>query len=192
MTDVSVRTDTPAAAAVPRRDAWSALLRRLREFALVPALAALMVLGAFVNDTFLTKANLISILGSSAALALPPSGHGPIRGSLSTVAARKPVQTRIADIADNSTHRAQLRGRGQSQFPQAQVNVPEEGRAVSRDQRPPVVADEEAEHRRVHIAEYDRSRLPAVESLLGRAREAFRDAYSQVKIMAARITWPTP
>ncbi|NUU20290.1 MAG: ABC transporter permease [Streptomycetaceae bacterium] len=52
------------------RGVHAALVRRLRELALVPALIVLVVLGALVNDTFLTKANLIGILGSSAALAL--------------------------------------------------------------------------------------------------------------------------
>ncbi|RJL25216.1 ABC transporter permease [Bailinhaonella thermotolerans] len=45
-------------------------MRRLRELALVPALVALIVLGAFVNENFLSYANIISILGSSAALAM--------------------------------------------------------------------------------------------------------------------------
>nr|WP_296228148.1 ABC transporter permease [Ralstonia sp. UBA689] len=45
-------------------------LARLRDFALIPALVILFVLGAFVSPSFLTEANLISILGASAALAL--------------------------------------------------------------------------------------------------------------------------
>jgi simple sugar transport system permease protein len=45
-------------------------LARLRELALVPALALLIVIGAFVSPSFLTRANLISVLGASAALAL--------------------------------------------------------------------------------------------------------------------------
>ncbi len=45
-------------------------LARLRELALLPALALLLVIGAFVSPSFLTKANLISVLGASAALAL--------------------------------------------------------------------------------------------------------------------------
>jgi len=52
------------------RAARTVLLRRARELALVPALLLLMVLGAFVNDSFLTERNLISILGASAALAM--------------------------------------------------------------------------------------------------------------------------
>src|SRR6478672_7164733 len=52
------------------RSAKTVLLRRARELALVPALLLLMVLGAFVNDSFLTERNLISILGASAALAM--------------------------------------------------------------------------------------------------------------------------
>ncbi|MGW2741825.1 ABC transporter permease [Streptomyces sp. NPDC001450] len=52
------------------RSAKSVLLRRARELALVPALLLLMVLGAFVNDSFLTERNIISILGASAALAM--------------------------------------------------------------------------------------------------------------------------
>ncbi|SMG58638.1 ABC transporter permease [Paraburkholderia susongensis] len=45
-------------------------LARLRDLALVPALALLIVIGAFVSPSFLTRANLISVLGASAALAL--------------------------------------------------------------------------------------------------------------------------
>ncbi|WP_055491213.1 ABC transporter permease [Streptomyces sp. TP-A0356] len=52
------------------RSAKAVLLRRARELALVPALLLLMVLGAFVNDSFLTERNIISILGASAALAM--------------------------------------------------------------------------------------------------------------------------
>ncbi|MEU9287984.1 ABC transporter permease [Streptomyces sp. NPDC048275] len=50
--------------------AKTVLLRRARELALVPALLVLLVLGAIVNDSFLTERNLISILGASAALAM--------------------------------------------------------------------------------------------------------------------------
>ncbi|MFF0964836.1 ABC transporter permease [Streptomyces sp. NPDC003703] len=50
--------------------ARAVLLRRARELALVPALLLLIVLGAVVNDSFLTERNLISVLGSSAALAM--------------------------------------------------------------------------------------------------------------------------
>ncbi len=46
------------------------LLRRARELALVPALLLLLILGAVLNDSFLTEQNIISILGSSAALAM--------------------------------------------------------------------------------------------------------------------------
>ncbi|MFJ9582590.1 ABC transporter permease [Streptomyces acidicola] len=48
----------------------SVLLNRARELALLPALLLLMVIGAFVNDSFLTERTLISILASSAALAM--------------------------------------------------------------------------------------------------------------------------
>ncbi|MHC5256679.1 ABC transporter permease [Streptomyces sp. UC4497] len=50
--------------------AKNVLLRRARELALVPALLLLLVLGAVLNDSFLTEQNIISILGSSAALAM--------------------------------------------------------------------------------------------------------------------------
>ena len=43
---------------------------RFRDLALLPALALLIVIGAFVSPSFLTRANLISVLGASAALAL--------------------------------------------------------------------------------------------------------------------------
>ncbi|MFD7291744.1 ABC transporter permease [Streptomyces sp. NPDC059897] len=46
------------------------MLRRARELALVPALLLLVVLGAVLNDSFLTEQNIITILGSSAALAM--------------------------------------------------------------------------------------------------------------------------
>ncbi|RII20286.1 Ribose transport system permease protein RbsC [Streptomyces sp. YIM 130001] len=52
------------------RGGRSVLLRRARELALVPALLLLLVLGALLNDSFLTERNLISILGASAALAM--------------------------------------------------------------------------------------------------------------------------
>lgn len=52
------------------RAAKSIILRRARELALVPALLLLILLGALVNDSFLTERNLISILGASAALAM--------------------------------------------------------------------------------------------------------------------------
>ncbi|WP_425842070.1 ABC transporter permease [Streptomyces fractus] len=45
-------------------------MRRARELALVPALLLLLILGAVLNDSFLTEQNIISILGSSAALAM--------------------------------------------------------------------------------------------------------------------------
>lgn len=70
-------TEAPAAQATPvrkhnpeSRAAKSILLRRARELALVPALLLLMILGALLNDSFLTERNLISILGASAALAM--------------------------------------------------------------------------------------------------------------------------
>ncbi len=45
-------------------------LGRLRDFALIPALVILFVLGALVSPSFLTRDNLIGILSASAALAL--------------------------------------------------------------------------------------------------------------------------
>lgn len=53
-----------------RGAAQNVLLRRARELALVPALLLLLILGAVLNDSFLTEQNIISILGSSAALAM--------------------------------------------------------------------------------------------------------------------------
>ncbi|MFF2124249.1 ABC transporter permease [Streptomyces olivochromogenes] len=62
---------SPTSARIPdARAAKTVLLRRARELALVPALLVLLVLGAIVNDSFLTERNLISILGASAALAM--------------------------------------------------------------------------------------------------------------------------
>ncbi|WDD91182.1 ABC transporter permease [Burkholderia sp. FERM BP-3421] len=43
---------------------------RLRDLALVPALVLLITIGALVSPSFLTRANLTSVLGASAALAL--------------------------------------------------------------------------------------------------------------------------
>ena len=45
-------------------------LARWRDLALLPALALLIVIGAWVSPSFLTRANLVSVLGASAALAL--------------------------------------------------------------------------------------------------------------------------
>jgi simple sugar transport system permease protein len=56
--------------AVPAPAAGRLALHRLRDYALVPALALLFVLGALTSPSFLTPANLVSILGASAALAL--------------------------------------------------------------------------------------------------------------------------
>lgn len=56
--------------AVPVPAARRLALHRLRDYALVPALALLFLLGALTSPSFLTPANLVSILGASAALAL--------------------------------------------------------------------------------------------------------------------------
>ncbi|GGX83337.1 ABC transporter permease [Streptomyces fructofermentans] len=66
----AMASDAPAPPAGSATDAKAVLLRRARELALVPALLLLLVLGAFVNDAFLTEQNLISVLGASAALAM--------------------------------------------------------------------------------------------------------------------------
>ncbi|MFR0355749.1 ABC transporter permease [Streptomyces sediminimaris] len=66
-------TKAPPEQAVSVPDARSArvvLVRRARELALVPALLLLLLLGAVLNDSFLTEATLISILASSASLAM--------------------------------------------------------------------------------------------------------------------------
>ncbi|GGO58650.1 ABC transporter permease [Streptomyces lasiicapitis] len=76
MADTKAPSASPTAAdigkstAPARSQTRAVLLRRARELALVPALLLLMVLGTFVNDSFLTERNLISILGASAALAM--------------------------------------------------------------------------------------------------------------------------
>jgi simple sugar transport system permease protein len=72
MTDVlpgERTTDTPRPVRKGSR------IPRLRELALVPALVVLLIIGAVVNDSFLTTSNLISILGASAALALVVLGE---------------------------------------------------------------------------------------------------------------------
>ena len=43
---------------------------RLRDLALLPALILLIVIGSFISPSFLTYANLVSVLGASAALAI--------------------------------------------------------------------------------------------------------------------------
>ncbi|MGW6354787.1 ABC transporter permease [Streptomyces sp. NPDC055092] len=48
----------------------SPLTRWVRELALVPALLVMIVVGAIANDAFLTESTMISILNSSAALAM--------------------------------------------------------------------------------------------------------------------------
>ncbi|MEU3984193.1 ABC transporter permease [Streptomyces sp. NPDC026672] len=52
------------------RSPRTVLLRRARELALVPALLLLLILGSLLNDSFFTEATFISILASSAALAM--------------------------------------------------------------------------------------------------------------------------
>lgn len=59
-----------AAVAPTRPLALRVDVARLRDLALLPAIVLLIVIGAFVNPNFLTKANLVSVLGASAALAL--------------------------------------------------------------------------------------------------------------------------
>jgi simple sugar transport system permease protein len=72
MTDIS--TGAPVATAGRRRPkmGW------LRELTLVPALIVLIVIGAIFNGTFLTQANIISMLGASAALAFVVLGESLI------------------------------------------------------------------------------------------------------------------
>lgn len=65
----SASTPTPVKAS-DGKAIKSVLLNRTRELALLPALLLLVVIGAFVNDSFLTERTLISILASSAALAM--------------------------------------------------------------------------------------------------------------------------
>jgi simple sugar transport system permease protein len=72
MTDVlpgEAATESPSIAKKASR------VPRLRELALLPALVVLLIIGAVVNDSFLTTGNLISILGASAALALVVLGE---------------------------------------------------------------------------------------------------------------------
>ncbi|KAA0083066.1 ABC transporter permease [Paraburkholderia sp. T12-10] len=59
-----------AAVAPTRPLALRVDVARLRDLALLPAIVLLIVIGAFINPNFLTKANLVSVLGASAALAL--------------------------------------------------------------------------------------------------------------------------
>ncbi|CAB3701588.1 ABC transporter permease [Paraburkholderia rhynchosiae] len=60
----------PSAPQAPRGKRVRSELARLRELALLPALVLLVVIGALISPSFLTRANLISVLGASAALAL--------------------------------------------------------------------------------------------------------------------------
>ncbi len=59
---------TPAAS--PSPSIGSAAIARLRDLALIPALLLLFVVGSVVSPYFLTQANIITILTSSAALAM--------------------------------------------------------------------------------------------------------------------------
>jgi simple sugar transport system permease protein len=69
-TDLLSTTGSEVASPVKRnRTGW------LRELALLPALAVLIIIGGLVNDSFLTLDNLISVLGASAALALVVLGE---------------------------------------------------------------------------------------------------------------------
>ncbi|ASY31698.1 ATPase [Streptomyces sp. CLI2509] len=70
MTQTTAPAETREKTAAAPPGTRSVLLRRARELALVPALLLLLVLGAVLNDAFLTEANLVSVLGASAALAL--------------------------------------------------------------------------------------------------------------------------
>jgi simple sugar transport system permease protein len=70
MADTKAAPPLAAPRATGAGSARTVLLRRARELALVPALLVLLILGAIVNDSFLTERNLISILGASAALAM--------------------------------------------------------------------------------------------------------------------------
>jgi simple sugar transport system permease protein len=70
VTGTKAQPDTGSAPYPAAGGGRSVLLRRARELALVPALVLLLVLGAVLNDSFLTERNLISVLGASAALAM--------------------------------------------------------------------------------------------------------------------------
>ncbi|WP_020666730.1 ABC transporter permease [Amycolatopsis nigrescens] len=72
MTNSVLSETAPAAPPSPAR---RRRVPRLRELALLPALAVLIVVGGLVNDNFLAADNLISILGASAALALVVLGE---------------------------------------------------------------------------------------------------------------------
>lgn len=52
------------------RPFWQAMSLRFRDLALLPALLVLVVIGSFVSPAFVTESNFITILTSSAALAL--------------------------------------------------------------------------------------------------------------------------
>ncbi|GAA1955039.1 ABC transporter permease [Amycolatopsis minnesotensis] len=68
---MSETTETMAAPkAVPKAPAKKSRAGWIRDVALLPALVVLVVIGGLVNDSFLSVDNIVSILGSSAALAL--------------------------------------------------------------------------------------------------------------------------
>jgi simple sugar transport system permease protein len=62
--------ETSTAPVIPAPSIGSAAFARLRDLALVPALLLLIVIGSLVSPYFLTQANFITILTSSAALAM--------------------------------------------------------------------------------------------------------------------------
>ncbi|MCU1685052.1 MAG: simple sugar transport system permease protein [Amycolatopsis sp.] len=72
MTETEMLPATKPAVSTPRR---SRRFNWMRELALVPALVVLLIIGAFVSDTFLSVGNIVSILTASAALALVVLGE---------------------------------------------------------------------------------------------------------------------
>lgn len=63
-------TPVGTSAATARPNYAASVFSQVKEFALLPAIAALIVVGASVHGNFLTVANLATILGASAALSL--------------------------------------------------------------------------------------------------------------------------
>ncbi len=63
-------TDGKGSAATSDNGLRKIVLVRLRDLALLPALVVLLIVGTFVSPAFFTEANIITILTSSAALAL--------------------------------------------------------------------------------------------------------------------------
>ena len=79
MTDQQELTVQPAGATDPVARTRPALrIARLRDFALIPAIVLIMIIGAYVSPVFLTKQNLINVLQQQSEISLVVLGEAMI------------------------------------------------------------------------------------------------------------------